>query len=108
MRSVFYVALVFAVLARSSTVAAFPHTDESQLLAVTSPDSATHTKRSLRAAGQEVVQSTGNGNGGIFKSTLTSINKVVHKPEIKLGGLIEKSKIAQAAKAFKNKATGKK
>ncbi|KAG3122156.1 hypothetical protein PC129_g24350, partial [Phytophthora cactorum] len=60
MRSIFYVALAVAVLARSSVVAAFTNADESQLLSKTSPDlaadamiSSDSRKRFLRVTGPE-------------------------------------------------------
>ncbi|ETP13231.1 hypothetical protein F441_11532 [Phytophthora nicotianae CJ01A1] len=99
MRSLFYIALVFAVWARSSAATAFPHPNESGLLSQISHDSAAKAKRSLRVAGQEVVQSTGNGYGGVFKSAGTSINKVIPRPDSpKMKELLKKANLALAIK----------
>ncbi|ETK81462.1 hypothetical protein F442_13219 [Phytophthora nicotianae P10297] len=104
MRSILYVALVFAVLARSVVVTAFPHPDEYQLLLKSSPDSVANTKRSLRVAGQEVVPSSWrNGNGGIWKSRAQRTNRIVKLPEIDMAKLIEKAKAAQALKKIKKR-----
>ncbi|EEY67161.1 secreted RxLR effector peptide protein, putative [Phytophthora infestans T30-4] len=67
MRSIFYAVLAIAVVARSSTVAAFLIPDESRLFSKPLPNIV--PKRYLRVAGQEVVQSRReDGNGGIWKS----------------------------------------
>ncbi|OWZ19820.1 Avirulence (Avh) protein [Phytophthora megakarya] len=65
MRSVFYVVLAVAVLTRSSFVAAFSNTDESQLLSKVIPDFATDVvigndspKRFLRVTDPETVDLT--------------------------------------------------
>ncbi|ETO72100.1 hypothetical protein F444_11675 [Phytophthora nicotianae P1976] len=103
MRSLFYIALVFAVWARSSAATAFPHPNESGLLSQISHDSAAKAKRSLRVAGQEVVQSTGNGYGGIFKSAANSVNKIIPRPDSpNMKELLKKAKKAKKALAIKN------
>ncbi|ETI38973.1 hypothetical protein F441_15214 [Phytophthora nicotianae CJ01A1] len=95
MRGIFYVALAFAVLARSNVVAAFPHPD----LSKTFPDSAANAKRFLRGAGQEVAQANrGNGYGGVWKAAADSVNKIVPKPNIDMKTLLEKAKVVQALK----------
>ncbi|EEY67160.1 secreted RxLR effector peptide protein, putative [Phytophthora infestans T30-4] len=98
MRSIFYVALAFAVLARSSSVEAFPNPKEPQLLSKASPD-----KRSLRVEGQEVVQGgTLDGNGGVWKAIAHTTNKIVKKPEIDVSKLIDVAKKAKKVKKLKN------
>ncbi|EGZ06992.1 hypothetical protein PHYSODRAFT_463680, partial [Phytophthora sojae] len=85
--------LAFAALACSTVVAEPSNPDVSPLSSKVSPDSA--AKRSLRVAGQQVVQSgRGNGYGGIWKSITQSTNKIVHKSGVKLSALIEKAKKA--------------
>ncbi|ETI42858.1 hypothetical protein L914_11663 [Phytophthora nicotianae] len=104
MRSIFYVVVIFALFARSSVVAAFPHPNESGLLLKTSPGSAVQAKRSLRVAGQEVVQATGNGNGGIFKAATTSINKIIPRTDTaNMKKLIEKANLVRLIKNAANK-----
>ncbi|ETK94294.1 hypothetical protein F441_02702 [Phytophthora nicotianae CJ01A1] len=104
MRSIFYVVVVFALFARSSVVAAFPHPNESGLLLKTSRESAANIKRFLRVASQEVVQSSGNGYGGIFKSAASSVNKVIPRPDSpNMKKLIEKANLARLIKNASNK-----
>ncbi|EGZ04603.1 hypothetical protein PHYSODRAFT_536084 [Phytophthora sojae] len=93
MRSLFYVALGFAALACSTVVAEPSNPDDSPLLSKVSPDSA--AKRSLRFAGQQVVQSgRGNGNGGVWKAPVASINKIINRPDIDVKRYIEAAKKA--------------
>ncbi|ETK82859.1 hypothetical protein F442_12037, partial [Phytophthora nicotianae P10297] len=102
-----YIALAFAILARSVVSAAFPDYDDSRLVLKTSPDSVTNAKRSLRVAGQEVVQSNYDGVGGIIKAVSQSVNKVTAPiPNIKLQALLEKAKVAKALKNAGKKVTG--
>ncbi|ETO83183.1 hypothetical protein F444_02741 [Phytophthora nicotianae P1976] len=104
MRSIFYLAIVFAALACSSVVAVLPHPNEAGLLLKTSPGSAVQAKRSLRVAGQEVVQATGNGNGGIFKAATTSINKIIPRTDTaNMKKLIEKANLVRLIKNAANK-----
>ncbi|KAG3164242.1 hypothetical protein PC128_g20178 [Phytophthora cactorum] len=97
MRSIFYVALAFAVLARSSVVEAFPDPDESRLLSNTSPDSAAKSKRSLRVAVQE---GRGDGNGGIWKA-ISLPGKIIKVPEIDMKKYLEAAKLAKIKEAAK-------
>ncbi|EEY67153.1 avrblb2 family secreted RxLR effector peptide protein, putative [Phytophthora infestans T30-4] len=95
MRSFLYGVLAFAVLARSSAVAAFPIPDESRPLSKTSPD--TVAPRSLRIEAQEVIQSgRGDGYGGFWKNVAQSTNKIVKRPDIKISKLIAAAKKAKA------------
>ncbi|ETP13238.1 hypothetical protein F441_11518 [Phytophthora nicotianae CJ01A1] len=104
MRSLFYIALVFAAWAHSSAATAFPHPNESGLLSQISHDSAAQAKRSLRVAGQEVVQSTGNGYGGVFKSAGTSVNKIIPRPDTAdIKKLVEKANLVRLIKNAANK-----
>ncbi|KAF1788433.1 hypothetical protein PC129_g21989 [Phytophthora cactorum] len=96
MRSIFYVALAFAVLARSSVVEAFPDPDESRLLSNTSPDSAAKSKRSLRVA----VQEGRDGNGGIWKA-ISLPGKIIKVPEIDMKKYLEAAKLAKIKEAAK-------
>ncbi|EEY54135.1 avrblb2 family secreted RxLR effector peptide protein, putative [Phytophthora infestans T30-4] len=95
MRSILYAVLAFAVLARSSAVAAFTIPDESRPLSKTSPD--TGATRSLRVEAQEVIQSgRGDGYGGFWKNVFPSTNKIIKKPDIKISKLIAAAKKAKA------------
>ncbi|EEY55675.1 secreted RxLR effector peptide protein, putative [Phytophthora infestans T30-4] len=91
MRSVFYVVIAFAILVNSSGVTAIPNPiTESQLLSKASPDPA--AKRSLRNAGQQVVQSRPtDGNGGVFKA-FSGTNKLIKLPDMKTSNVLEAAK----------------
>ncbi|EEY67145.1 secreted RxLR effector peptide protein, putative [Phytophthora infestans T30-4] len=88
MRSIFYVALAFAILCRSSASAALPNLDETRLLSDTS------AKRSLRVAGKEVAR--GGRGEDVVRVIVQSSNKIFKRPADK-----DISKLIAAAKKAK-------
>ncbi|EEY68919.1 secreted RxLR effector peptide protein, putative [Phytophthora infestans T30-4] len=97
MRRIFYSALAFAVVARSSVVASFPNPNEPQFLSVASPE-----KRLLRVEGQEVVQSGKlDGKGGVWKTITHTTNKIVPKPDIDVSKVLDLAKKVMEAERLK-------
>ncbi|KAG3080019.1 hypothetical protein PI124_g19559 [Phytophthora idaei] len=107
MRSIFYVALAVAVLARSSVVAAFTSADESQLLSKTSPDfaadaliSSDSRKRFLRVTGQDDVGLAADEEERIKWAFLDDVIERANTAETLKG--LSKEKVTKAVKAAKN------
>ncbi|EEY58803.1 secreted RxLR effector peptide protein, putative [Phytophthora infestans T30-4] len=100
MRSILYVALVFVVLSESSVVAAFLKPDASQSQFPSKASTDFEVNRSLRVAGQQVVQSgrPNDGYGGIWKAVTHGTAKFVKTPDVDMKKLIELAKKAEKLK----------